>query len=185
MSANGDMPIPTVKWSSIELPKNLGGLGIGNILHKNLILLFKCWWRFSECDDSLWKRILISVHNIKGLKASSHTFQGIKIGMWAQLLCKDDTTAKIRDIVEEGMQICVRDGSSTLFWHDNWVSGGTLKVLFPRLFAIYEQRDTLICQMGWWREDEWFWNFQWRRRLYEWEVMEVERLTLLVEQVPI
>ena len=32
---------PTVKWSDIELPREMGGLGVGNILHKNLILLFK------------------------------------------------------------------------------------------------------------------------------------------------
>ena len=32
---------PTVKWSDIELPRDMGGLGVGNILHKNLILLFK------------------------------------------------------------------------------------------------------------------------------------------------
>lgn len=64
-SSNGDLMPPSVKWSSIELPKNMGGLGVGNILHKNLILLFKWWWRFSDCDDSFWKRILISIHNIK------------------------------------------------------------------------------------------------------------------------
>ena len=44
---------PRVKWSDIELPKELGGLGLGNIMHKNLILLFKWWWRFSETDNSL------------------------------------------------------------------------------------------------------------------------------------
>ena len=35
------MGCPRIKWSDIELPKDLGGLGVGNILHKNLILLFK------------------------------------------------------------------------------------------------------------------------------------------------
>ena len=30
-----------IKWSDIELSKELGGLGLGNIMHKNLILLFK------------------------------------------------------------------------------------------------------------------------------------------------
>ena len=33
--------LPMVKWSSIELPKQLGGLDVGNIMYKNLILLFK------------------------------------------------------------------------------------------------------------------------------------------------
>lgn len=37
------LPMPTIKWSSIVLPKSLGGLGIGDIMYKNLILLFKLW----------------------------------------------------------------------------------------------------------------------------------------------
>ena len=65
----------TVKWSDIEIPRELGGLGVGNIMHKNLILLFKWWWRFSESDNTLWKIILQSVHEIKGEKASSETFR--------------------------------------------------------------------------------------------------------------
>ncbi|XP_057540688.1 uncharacterized protein LOC130818538 [Amaranthus tricolor] len=39
---------PRVKWSDIALPKEMGGLGVGNIMHKNLTLLFKWWWRFSR-----------------------------------------------------------------------------------------------------------------------------------------
>ena len=35
------MGCPRIKWSDIELPKEMGGLGVGNIMHKNLILLFK------------------------------------------------------------------------------------------------------------------------------------------------
>ena len=62
-----------IKWGHIELPKEFGGLGVGNMMHKNL--LFKWWWRFSESDDRLWKKILMSVHEINGLKASSETFR--------------------------------------------------------------------------------------------------------------
>ena len=45
--------IPAIKWSKIELPKNLGGLGVANFMHKNLLLLFKWWWRFPEVDCTL------------------------------------------------------------------------------------------------------------------------------------
>lgn len=114
-SAHGHMQTPMVKWSSIELPKSLGGLGIGNILHKNLILLFKWWWRFSKSDNTIWKRILISIYNIKGFKASSYTFGEMRSGIWAQLLNNDSDTSRIRDIVERGMQVNVGDGNSTLF----------------------------------------------------------------------
>ena len=86
------MGCPRIKLSDIELPKEMGGLGVGNILHKNLVLLFKWWWRFSEADNSLWKRILKSVHDIKGLKASTDTFYKVKEGTWARLLSIDADT---------------------------------------------------------------------------------------------
>lgn len=179
-SANGEMAPPMVKWSSIELPKTHGGLGVGNILHKNLMLLFKWWWRYSKCDNSLWKRILRSIYNIKGMKASTHTFQGIKEGMWVQMLKNDDVTSKIRNIVEESMHVRVGDGSSTLFWYDKWCAEGPLKDTFPRLFSISEQKEDLICNMGLWDDLVWTWNLRWRRRLYDWELADVERLNLVL-----
>lgn len=107
--------IPSVKWSLIELPKEMGGLGVGNIMYKNLSLIFKWWWRFYESDNSLWKTILISVHSVKGFKASSETFRNIKDGMWAQLLNSDSDTSRIRSIVEEGLLLSVGRGDTILF----------------------------------------------------------------------
>lgn len=100
----------------IELPKKLGGLGVGNIMHKNRILLFKWWWQFFEFDNTLWKRILLSVHNIKGLKASSEVSSNVKDGMWSHLMSTDGETSKIRSIVEDGMILNVGRGNSILFW---------------------------------------------------------------------
>lgn len=179
--ANDNTPIPTFKWSDIELPKQLGGLGVGNILHKNLVLLFKWWCRFSEGDCTLWKRILRSIYDIKSLKASSDSFARVNIGLLGQLLSNEQDTKRIKEIVEEGMQVSVGDGNSTLFWHDRWVSAGPLMVSFPRLFSISLQGEAVISQMGVWSDGVWVWNFCWRRRLFDWEHAEVERLTLLVE----
>ena len=122
---------PMVKWSDIELPREMGGLGVGNIMHKNLILLFKWWWRFSESDNTLWKRILQSVHEIKGVKASSETFRRVREGTWSYLLSNDSDTSRIRTIIEEGMVISVGNEKSVLFWHDRWCEAGILKRIFP------------------------------------------------------
>ena len=82
---------PPIKWSEIELPREMGGLGVGNILHKNLILLFKWWWRFSDSDNTLWKRIIKSVHDINGERASLDAFRKVKIGTWSYLMNNDLT----------------------------------------------------------------------------------------------
>lgn len=50
--------LPLVAWDVIQLPKNLGGLSIGNIKHKNLALLFKWLWRFFEEPSLLWCQVI-------------------------------------------------------------------------------------------------------------------------------
>lgn len=173
---------PSVKWSSIELPKSLGGLGVGNILYKNLVLLFKWWWRFSGSNNTLWKRILISVHNIKGFMANSDSFGRIKTGSWAYLMSNDAATKKVREIVEQGMSCAIGDGRSIRFWHDKWASVGPLRRAFQRLFMVSSQGDAMVNQMGNWVDNEWVWHLSWRRRLYDWEKEDLERLNLLLEQ---
>ena len=41
---NGGKGIPLVKLSQIQLPKELGGLGLGDLGVKNTTKLFKWWW---------------------------------------------------------------------------------------------------------------------------------------------
>ena len=167
--SSGKLGCPMIKWADIELPKDLGGLGIGNIMHKNLILLFKWWWRYSENDNSLWKRILLSVHDIKGDKASADTFHKVKDGTWAHLMSNDADTAKLRSIIEEGMIVKIENGNSVRFWHDRWCDVGILKRAFPRLYSLSLQKNFRVSHLGEWREGSWVWNLLWRRHLYDWE----------------
>lgn len=41
-----------------------GGLGIGNLKSRNTALLFKWSWRFLKEQDSLWCKILKSIHAV-------------------------------------------------------------------------------------------------------------------------
>lgn len=111
----------------------------------------------NRCDDVLWKRILISVHNLKGLKASSETCN-VKDGIWSHLTSIDVETSRIRSIVEEGMILSVGSGGSISFWHDKWCDKGPLKRVFPRLYSISSQKNSFIAHMGWRFEECWKWN---------------------------
>ena len=152
-------------------------------MHKYLILLFKWWWRFSESDNTQWKNILKFVHEIKGLKASSETFSGVRDGTWAHLLSNESDTSKIRSIIEEGMIVKVGNGNSMRFWHDRWCEAGMLKMVFPRLYSISMQKNFHISQMGNWHEGLWTWHLAWRRNLYGWENDEVANLKFHIEQI--
>lgn len=78
--------ITPIKRSIIELRKEKGGLGIGNLLHRNLALLFKWWWRFSVEGNPLWKRIVCSAHCLLDFKANSELFKECKWGVWGQFI---------------------------------------------------------------------------------------------------
>lgn len=70
-----------IKRSVVELPKSAGGLGVGCLLFRNLALLFKWWWRFSEEMNFLWKRVVCSVHDILDYKANSVLFESCDNGI--------------------------------------------------------------------------------------------------------
>ena len=155
---------------------------MGNIMYKNLILLFKWWWQYSESDNALWKRILMSVYELKGLKASSKNFRNAKPGSWSHMMKADAVTTKIRTTVEEGMILTVGTGNTILFWHDKWCDPGPLRVAFVRLFSLSTQKASFISQMGAWNERSWSWNLTWRRALHDWEQQDVARLIQIIEQ---
>jgi len=57
------------------------------------------------------------------------------------------------------------EGTSTYFWLDNWVGGTLLRVQFPRLFELSENKGATVKEMverGW---DVGGGAWAWRRRL--------------------
>nr|GEV28899.1 RNA-directed DNA polymerase, eukaryota [Tanacetum cinerariifolium] len=58
----GDKKITWVKWSKILAAKKYGGLGVSSFFALNRALLFRWVWRFVSQDDSLWYRVISSIH---------------------------------------------------------------------------------------------------------------------------
>ncbi|GJV29957.1 hypothetical protein Tco_1386405 [Tanacetum coccineum] len=54
-------------------------------------------------------------------------------------------------------------GDTIMFWEDNWIGVGRLRDLFPRLYHLDVVNDAILSKKGYWREDEWVWNWVWRR----------------------
>nr|GEU47829.1 RNA-directed DNA polymerase, eukaryota [Tanacetum cinerariifolium] len=57
-----DKKIAWVKWSKILAAKEHGGLGVSSFFALNRALLFKWVWRFISYENSLWSRVIHTIH---------------------------------------------------------------------------------------------------------------------------
>ncbi|GKC65968.1 RNA-directed DNA polymerase, eukaryota [Tanacetum coccineum] len=69
---HGEKKITWVKWSKVLASKKYGGLGVSSFYALNRALLFKWVWRFISKDNSLWSRLISSIH---GSQFQAHSFR--------------------------------------------------------------------------------------------------------------
>ncbi|XP_016206787.1 uncharacterized protein LOC107647186 [Arachis ipaensis] len=100
----------------------------------------------------------------------------VKGGPWKEICQLDIKAQQVKEKVISGLAMEVGDGRRTLFWEDNWVQGGPLKVRFSRLFSVSNQQGSVIGDCGFWDGLKWIWNFHWRRELFQWELELVHQL---------
>jgi len=121
---------PLVKWELVQLPKCKGGLGVGDLVIKNTALLFKWWWRYATEENSLWRRVIQSIHNEDQALLPSWNISKIP-GPWQsikKLILSQKQTAKA---FTQNLQLSVGSGSRIRFWEDQWAGNYTLKDKFP------------------------------------------------------
>ena len=138
----------SISWRQIQLPKEVRGLGVGDLIIKNVALLFKWWWRFSLEDQPLWKKIVSSSNDIDTDKPLWKQKGDNKGGTWSSICSIWRINKEVEDIVTNGLWVLVRDGRNTLFWKDLWISDNCLKECFPRLYSISSHRGVVIVECG-------------------------------------
>lgn len=88
---------------------------------------------------------------------------------WRDLGSLDNCILGAQNWFSQSVDRVVRNGSSTLFWHDLWTDSVPLSVKFQRLYSMSKEKMVTVDSIGSWSEDTWKWNFSWRRRFFEWE----------------
>lgn len=60
-----------------------------------------------------------------------------------------------------------------------------LKQKFQTLFGVYSsmQKNESVSNMGYWEGRDWKWNLIWRKRLFEWELVQVQKLIGVLHDV--
>ena len=112
-----------------SLFSELRGLDLENTKVMNCTLLGKWWWRFNYDHNSLWTKLIRN--------------QRSRQGLGSEMLAITRGWRSVREnIIYYGMDFTssfvkkLGDGSSILFWLDNWVRHFRLCDVFPRLLSL-------------------------------------------------
>lgn len=161
--------IAWIKWESVYLPKEHGGLGIKDINTFNLALLGKWKWKMFQHQRELWVRVLESKYG--GWRNLSELPRISSESIWWRDLKLLDQHPLHGLTIQSAISWQVGCGDQFRFWEDNWRGGeGTLLSKYPRLYAISCQQNQTIQQMGNFRQTRWEWDFKWRRSLFDNEI---------------
>lgn len=175
--------LPPAAWSDIQKSKEEVGLGVGNLRHQNLALLFKWLWRFSSEPDSLWRLVIADKYGYEPFFSPADVSIPRRGGPW-KALC----TALVKDKNAYGLiSSCIRkrigDGENTQFWHDIWVGEIALKNLCPRLFRLSTTPNGPVSSFGFWQGHNWEWTLSWTRILRPMDLCEWNNLVSILNRV--
>ncbi|GKB36687.1 hypothetical protein Tco_0881629 [Tanacetum coccineum] len=125
-----------IKWAKVLASKKYGGLGVSSFYALNRALLFKWVWRFISRDNSLWCRLIMSMHG-----SSLYKLSPLRYSTWKSIMeiNKDCTVAdKLQFSVTSSLRRSVRGRveSSQLARLQTYIKG------------------TLLSNM----EDRWVWD---------------------------
>nr|GEX73276.1 hypothetical protein [Tanacetum cinerariifolium] len=112
LSIGGSNKATWVKWNSVLASKEKRGLG----------------------KTSLWAKVIKAIHGDDG-KVGNDT----NTGVWS---CWTNIVNEIKILRRQGVNVLdfmllkLGNGDMTAFWDDNWIGGGVLKDLYPRIYAL-------------------------------------------------
>ncbi|GKB35559.1 RNA-directed DNA polymerase, eukaryota, partial [Tanacetum coccineum] len=136
----GDRKIAWVKWSKVLASKKFRGLGVSSFFALNRALLFKWVWRYLSHDNSLWSQIISALHGLNG-----HVLSAAFNSTWSSIITEvNSLKVKGVDLISH-CKIRVGKGTGTSFWKDLWIGDNLLKLSFPRLFALEENKDISVA----------------------------------------
>ncbi|KAL3012465.1 hypothetical protein AAZX31_06G000400 [Glycine max] len=175
--------IAWIKWETVCLPKDKGGLGIKDINTFNIALLGKWRWNLFQHEGQLWARVLESKY--RGWRGLDEAHRDNHESIWwrdLKLVFQNLQGVEMHNSIE-WRPGC---GDRIKFWEDKWMDGEeSLAAKYPRLYLISCQQNQIIQHMGGYKEADWEWNFLWRRPLFDNEIPMAVNFLQHIESKPI
>lgn len=133
----------------------------------------------------MWKSVLISKYGSTG-------------GRWLPFVAAGEQRSKlwgdIRNIADSNTQLfsfyvgnCVVEVGNCnriQFWEDNWIRKKCFKEEFLRIFELSTEKEVSLDHMVERKKTTSRWDLRFRRRLWAWEELEVDRLIELLNSSP-
>ncbi|GKA23216.1 RNA-directed DNA polymerase, eukaryota [Tanacetum coccineum] len=137
----GEKKITWVKWSKILAAKKYGGLGVSSFFALNRALLFRWVWRFVSQDNSLWCRVISSIHGSCFPQSSPQSSS-----VWCSIV-REIHKLKLQGVdLLSYVRVRVGNGLKTKFWKDPWIDDSLLCHRFPRVYNLEDNRDASVAE---------------------------------------
>jgi len=153
-------------------------------------LIGKWRWKLLNSSSDQWFEVVKARYGsaaISDLNAKDSSGSSRSSGWW-RAVCSIGKIKMQQQQVQvdwflEGISKRMGNGNSIRFWEDIWLGTCSLRVSFPRLYMISEQKSLTVNQMGSWLDQNWMWNLLWRRRMLVWEEEQLSNLNNLLLSV--
>lgn len=73
------------------------------------------------------------------------------------------------NLMNQGFIALIGNESNAKFWNDNRTNRESLKIIFPRTFALTHVKEDLVAKFGHWDNGIWKWEVELRRQIFGWE----------------
>lgn len=147
----------------------------------NISLLAKWWWKLKTDGNSLWSKVIRSIHSVTDFddrKLAKNFYKGT----WKNITEIEENFLEAGISLRDLFRRKVGRGEKTRFWKDVWIVGVPLKDKFPRIYKIESNKNSLIkdrvvVQPDSMVEMSWQWK---KHRMSNAELNEFQLLTTLL-----
>jgi len=152
--SSDQIKIPWIRWETVCLPKEQGGLGVKDITSFNISLLGKWKWDLLQNQGETWTRVLEAKYG--GWRSLDGPLRVSSESLWWRDLKTIYHHAHLGQQLNKSILWKVGCGDKFKFWEDKWTGGeNNLAVKFPRLYTISAQQQHLIQQVRAFSEGGW------------------------------
>ncbi|OMO51138.1 reverse transcriptase [Corchorus capsularis] len=138
--------IHLVGWDKVTRKNSQGGLNLRKAKLRNIALMAKLIWRAKKNPDNFWVRALRSKYKLDRMELR----KGTNSDVWNSMV-------KGADVFNKGCKVIIKNGRSTFFWSDSWLTNAPLRSLIQGPLGPNEEFllvSNCICTNGEWKLDQ-------------------------------